>query len=83
MFHQAWKNCLAHYRVAIETARSTYFSCIIENNQNNHRQRFHTINSLLNVDGASSLTSFDWFSVKKLTMFTQIFVVPLGLLFQQ
>ncbi|ROL52414.1 hypothetical protein DPX16_0151 [Anabarilius grahami] len=44
-FHQAWKSCLAHYRVAIETARSTYFANIIENNQNNPRQLFHTINS--------------------------------------
>lgn len=71
VFHQAWKDCLLNYRVAIETARSAYFSNIIDNNQSNPRKLFHTINSLLKADSVSSLTPSDWLCNEFLKSFSE------------
>lgn len=57
VFHQAWKASLGQYKVALEKARSSYFSQIIVNNQNNPKHLFHTINCLLKVDGTNSQTA--------------------------
>ncbi len=55
VFYQAWKDHLWEYRTEIESARSVYFSQIIDNNQSNPRHLFHTINRLLKVNDGISL----------------------------
>ncbi len=55
VFYQAWKDHLGEYRTEIESARSVYFSQIIDNNQSNPRHLFHTINRLLKVNDGISL----------------------------
>ncbi len=48
-------NLKPHKHIALHqiTARSVYFSQIIDNNQSNPRHLFHTINRLLKVNGIS------------------------------
>ncbi len=55
VFYQAWKDHLGEYRTEIESARSVYFSQIIDNDQSNPRHLFHTINRLLKVNDGISL----------------------------
>lgn len=56
---QMWKDCLQEYKAGIVSARSDYFSKMIDDNQGNSRQLFNSINKLLNHKTVSHVTASD------------------------
>ena len=43
VFFHAWKDSLPSYKHALSTARSSYFSTLIDKNRNNRRHLFNTV----------------------------------------
>lgn len=57
--YQAWKDHLLEYKAEIVSVRSQYFSQIIDNNQNNPKKLFHTINKLFKGNSSSNVPASD------------------------
>ncbi len=55
--YEAWKDCLQEYKVRIVSARSDYFSQMIDDNQRNPRQLFNSINKLLKCNSSLHVTA--------------------------
>ncbi len=91
--YEAWKDCLQEYKVRIVSARSDYFSKMIDDNQRNPRQLFNSINKLLKCNSSLHVTasthlviSFLTFLLLRLIMYARVFVLlfhcrPLLLMF--
>ncbi len=46
VFHKAWRESTLSYRKALKTARSDYFSSLLEENKHNPRYLFNTVTKL-------------------------------------
>lgn len=57
--YQAWKDHLLEHKAEIVSVRSQYFSQIIDNNQNNPKKLFHTINKLFKGNSSSNVPASD------------------------
>ncbi len=55
VFHKAWRESTLSYRKALKTARSDYFSSLLEENKHNPRYLFNTVATLTKIEASTGV----------------------------